>query len=404
MQDRDLYAQILGIAEPWIVAEVRLDQAGGEVVIRLAVKEGASLACPECGRNCPGYDRQPRRWRHLDTCQFRTILDADVPRCRCPEHGVKQVRTPWAEPGGRFTALFERLAIGWMQEVGRSAAARQLRLSWDEADTIYRRAVARGLKRRDAAAPAVLGVDEKSFQRHDYVTVLCDLATGAVLHVADGRGTEAMTACCRSLAEPAREAVEAIAMDMHEPYARAARSELPNATIVYDKFHVAKLAGEAVDQVRRREAKALAAHGDERLKRTRWAWLRNPVKESAEQRRAFDPLRRSHLKTARAWAIKETLMDFFRYARAAAAKKHLERWIGWAARSRLAPMQRLGRTIKSRMTTLLNWCRWPITNAAAEALNSKIQWVKYTARGFRSKDGFRTAIYFHCGKLNMYPH
>lgn len=403
MRDRELYAKILGLPEPWLVVDVELDLAGKSVVVRLGRSTGSTLACPECGQSCPGYDTQPRRWRHLDTCQFQTVLAADVPRCSCPEHGVKQVKVPWAEPGSRFTALLERLAIDWMQEAGRSATARQLGLSWSEADGIMQRAVDRGLARRPETLTPVLGVDEKSFQGREFVTVVCDLDGGTVLHVADGRGSDALKSCYEAMTEAQREAVEAVAMDMHQPYVLATQNALPEATIVFDKFHIAKLAGEAVDQVRRAEAKKLAAEGDERLKGTRYSWLRNPLEEDAQQRREFEPLRKSNLKTARAWAIKETLMDFFRYSQVKRASDFFRSWFGWASRSKLRPILRLAHTLKSRLGILLNYCKWPITNAASEALNSKIQWIKYTARGFRSREGFRRAIYFHCGALELYP-
>ena len=145
------------------------------------------------------------------------------------------------------------------------------------------RAVDRGLARRPATLTPVLGVDEKSFQGREFVTVVCDLDGGTVLHVADGRGSEALKSCYAAMTEPQREAVEAVAMDMHQPYVLATQNALPDATIVFDKFHIAKLAGEAVDQVRRAEAKKLAAEGDDRLKGTRYSWLRNPLDEDAER-------------------------------------------------------------------------------------------------------------------------
>lgn len=403
MRDRDLYAKILNLPEPWIVVDVELDLPGKSVTVHLGRREDAALHCPECNADCPGYDALPRRWRHLDTCQFQTLLAADVPRCACPEHGVKQVRVPWAEPGSRFSALFERLAIDWMQECGRSATARQLDLSWSEADGIMQRAVERGLARRPATTAPVLGVDEKSFQGREFVTVVCDLDGGTVLHVADGRGSAALLECYAAMTVEQRDAVQAVAMDMHQPYVAATQSALPEATIVFDKFHIAKLAGTAVDQVRRREAKQLATEGDDRLKGTRYRWLRNPLNENREQRRAFEPLRRSKLKTARGWAIKETLMGFFDYFQPTRAQRFFGKWYDWAIRSRLQPFQRLARTLRSRLPLLLNWCKWPITNAVSEALNSKIQWIKYTARGFRSREGYRRAIYFHCGGLELYP-
>jgi transposase len=403
MRDRDLYAKILGLPEPWIVSDVDLDMGSSRVIVRLGRRAGVGLECPECGRACPGYDTQPRRWRHLDTCQFETLLEADVPRCSCPEHGVRQVRVPWAEPGSHFTVLLERLAIDWMQEAGRSAAARRLGLSWSEANGIMQRAVDRGLARRPAEEAILLGVDEKSFQKREFVTVVCDLEKGTVLHVADGRGSDALRSCYQAMTPQQQTAVAAVAMDMHQPYVLATQSALPEATIVFDKFHIAKLAGAAVDQVRRGEAKTLAAEGDDRLKGTRYVWLRNPSAEDAEHRRTFAPLRDSNLRTARAWAIKETLLGFFDYRQPRAAERFLRRWYTWAIRSRLPPIKRLARTMHNRLHLLLNWCRWPITNAATEALNSKIQWIKYTARGFRSREGFRRAIYFHCGGLDLYP-
>jgi transposase len=310
---------------------------------------------------------------------------------------------PWAEPGSRFTALFECLAIDWMQEAGRSATARQLGITWSEADGIMQRAVNRGLARRAAVATPVLGVDEKSFQGREFVTVVCDLDDGRVLHIADGRGSDALSQCFSAMTPEQRDAVEAVAMDMHQPYVLATQRAVPDAAIVFDKFHIAQLAGEAVDQVRRQESKELAAEADDRLKGTRYWWLRNPLNESAEQKKAAKDIRSSKLKTARAWQIKETLMDFFNYFREADARKYFLDWYGWASRCRLKPIQRLAKTLKSRLNTLLNWCRWPITNAMTEGLNSKIQWIKYTARGFRSRDGFRRAIFFHCGKLDLYP-
>jgi transposase len=144
MRDAELYAKILGLPHPWFVENVDLDMTALKVLVQIGRRDDTSLACPERGQACPGYDRQPRRWRHLDTCQFETVLAADVPRCSCPEHGVKQVRVPWAGPCSRITALFERLAIDWMQEAGRSATARQLGLSRSEADGIMQRAVNRG--------------------------------------------------------------------------------------------------------------------------------------------------------------------------------------------------------------------------------------------------------------------
>ena len=118
MEDRDLYQAILGLREPWTepwkVERVELREAEQSVEVWVEEGSGTSFTCPECGERAPIYDRAERRWRHLDTCQFTTILCVRVPRVECAEHGVRTVRVPWAEPGSRFTLLFERLAISWL--------------------------------------------------------------------------------------------------------------------------------------------------------------------------------------------------------------------------------------------------------------------------------------------------
>ncbi len=152
MNDRKLYEQILGISQPWYVEEVTLHLDEGEIQIRVRGTAAAEM-CPECGKACPRYDSGERRWRHLDTCQYRTILMATVPRIDCDEHGVRQVRVPWAEERSRFTALFEALVIDWLQATESIAAvAKGLRLSWDEVSGIRGRAVARGMKSRTGHA------------------------------------------------------------------------------------------------------------------------------------------------------------------------------------------------------------------------------------------------------------
>lgn len=175
MHDRQLYAQILGLEQPWQVTDVELDTTGGEVRVEVQVDPQATLCCPECGRDCPRYDSRQRRWRHLDTCQYRTILIGDVPRIECAEHGVRQVRVPWAEPGSRFTALFESLVIDWLLQASRTAVAGRMRLTWHEVDGIMTRAVRRGLARRRKLQPTAIAVDETSFRKgHDYITVVSD--------------------------------------------------------------------------------------------------------------------------------------------------------------------------------------------------------------------------------------
>ena len=407
MQDRDLYATILGIRSPWRVREVELKLSEGEVHVHLEHEPGIEWPCPECGKPCALYDHQPqRRWRHLDTCQYKTILHAEPPRTKCGEHGVRAVKLPWAEPNSRFTALFECLAIEWMKVASQKAVGDQLRLSWEEVHAIQERAVRRGLARRKAETVQHIGVDEKSFTRgHRYFTLVNDLDRGRVLFVAEHRAEESLDGLWKQQSPDQLQAVTAVAMDMWDPYVNSTRRHLPQAEnkIVFDKFHIAKHLSEAVDRVRRREHKQLKAAGDDRLAGTRYDWLRHPARMEPEDRKQFAALRNSNLKTARAWALKEAMMAFFEYVYERPARKHFRWWHGWAVRSRLQPMIEKARMLARRFDNVVTYLKHRITNAASESINSKIQWVKYTARGFRSKSNFITAIYFHCGGLDLMP-
>jgi len=230
MRDVDLYARILGLSVPWKVTEVHLDRPAGQLVVKVALMADAVLACPHCGHASPGYDHRVRRWRHLDTCQYTTIVQAQVPRLSCPEHGVVTASVPWAEPDSGFTQLFEALVIDWLKEASIQAVARQLGLSWGAIDRIMQRAVSRGLARREAVSPQRLCVDETSFRkRHDYVTVVTDPQAGIVLHVAEDRRTESLAGFYAGLADDRRAGIEAVAMDMWPAYINATQAHVPGA-------------------------------------------------------------------------------------------------------------------------------------------------------------------------------
>lgn len=408
MESTELYQRILGLSGPWTVKDVDLDVAGRSVSIEV-VHDAESACCPECGGACPRYDSVRRSWRHLDTCQMQTILSAEIPRANCPEHGIHQVRVPWAEPGSRFTALFEWVVVGWLKVAPISAVAELMGLTWDQVDGIRHRAVARGLARRTLEAPKRVGVDETSSKRgREYFTVMTDIDRSIVLHVAEGRKGESLVECLNQLTKEQVAGIEVVAMDMSGAYLAALREALPDAeaTIAFDKFHVAQMLGEAVNIVRRGESKELASRQDHRLKKSRHLWLTNPdnyARWTPERRERFEALRSSSLRTARAWALKEAAMEMWLVDDEAERDAHWRWWHRWARLSRLEPMRKAAATLKAHLFGVHNAIRGRITNAISESMNSKIQWIKRKACGFRNLDRFRDAIYFHLGGLDMRP-
>ena len=320
---------------------------------------------------------------------------------------VKQLRVPWAEPGSQFTALFERLAIDLLRECSITGAVGLLRISWDEGWGIQGRAVKRGLARRGAEVVGRLGVDEKAMaKRHRYLTSVADLEQSRVLYLADDRKQASLDGFWPTLTAAQRDGITAIAMDMWEPYVQSTRAHLPDADrkIVFDKFHVVKHLHDAVDQVRRGEHRALKRTGDDRLTGSKYLWLMRPKDMTPDQQTAFRILQRQDLKVARAWLLKERFAAFWGYTYPGAAEKFAARWYWRATHSRLKPMAGVAKLIKRHLPNLLTYLAHRITNAGLEAVNSVIQGVKKTARGFRNPEHFKIAIYFRCGGLDLDPH
>ena len=406
MKDTILYAKILGIQDPWRVSDVELNLSIGEVIVHVELRSGTNSCCPQCNTKSPGYDSRTRRWRHLDTCQYKTILVASVPRVSCPEHGVVTVHVPWGEPGSGFTSMFESLVINWLKEASTSAVSRQMKLSWNAIDGIMQRAVKRGLARRNEHTVIDLGVDETAFKkRHDYVTIVSDQKTGHVLFVGKDRKKGTLGDWYRSLSNEQLEAIRSVSMDMWPAFINATLDCVPDAVdkVAFDKFHVAKYLGEAVDKVRRREHKALIAEGYDDLKGSKYDWLTKQENMDNAQRLRFRELRDSTLKTARAWAIKELAMSLWRFSSKTWAQKGWNSWLSWAARCRLTPMTKVAKTIKNHLWGILNAVILKVSNGPAEGINSRIKMIKVRSRGFRNKDRFANAIYFHLGGLELHP-
>lgn len=407
MRDVELYRHLLGLESPWEVSKVELSVAEQRVDVWAGHPRGVRFQCPECTRELAVYDHaEERAWRHLDGCQFLTYLHARPPRVDCPEHGVRQARLPWAEPMSRFTTLFERLAVDVLKECDVLGASRLLRTSWDETWQLMARAVRRGLAAKPATVPAHVGVDEKSAGRgQDYITVVSDPDRGTVEHIADERRQASLDSYFEKLTPEQREEIQAVAMDLWEPYANSVRAHLtePDSKIVFDRFHIMGCLGKAVDTVRKQENRALFAAGDKSLVGSKYLWLYSPENLPERHHERFAALRATDLKTARAWVIKENLRNFWEYRRRGWGERHFTSWYFWATHSRLEPVIDAARTLKRHEAGLLAYFSHRITNAAAEGLNSPIQAIRVSARGYRNRENFKTAIFFHCGGLQLNP-
>jgi len=397
------YHALLGLDQNWRVTSVDFQPANKSVDIDIEFC-GTTMSCPKCRATCSQADMAPKRtWRHLDTMQFVTLIHASAPRSKCIQCGVLTLQVPWADKHSRFTLMFERVAIEVIQACSSvSAASKLLGLDWDATHGIMKRAVQRGMSRRNTNTMEHIGIDEKSFGKgHDYVSVLTDLDQGRVLELVPGRTQESAEKLLKTLPESQRAKIKAVAMDMWKAFMSAVKTICPTAAIVHDKFHVSKYLGEAVDHVRRQESRTLNEQGDERLKGTRQLWLFAREKLSEKDRAYLYQLQQSDIKTGRAWSLKENFRHFWECLDEETALMTFRGWYDWATRSQLKPIIKVAKMLKRHLNGLMNYIEHRITNAVSEGFNSRIQSIKSAARGFRNFDNYRIRILFFCGKLDL---
>jgi len=311
-----------------------------------------------------------------------------------------------AEKNGNTTYEFEALVLDIQQECSITSTCRLLDVDWHTCFRIQQRAVERGFERKPDGIPERIGVDEKSFAKgHKYETLVYDIDKGVVEYVGDYRDQTALEQYYSRFTEQQRSRVQSVSMDMWDPYIAATRKYIPDAEkkIVFDRFHVMKHILKAVDDVRKKEHKALKAQGDSLLTNSRYLWLWSKENLPEWRKDEFENLRSKDLQVSRAWAIKENLRRLWDYRYSGSMQRFFRSWYFWATHSRLNPVIKAAKTIKRHIENIVTYARHPVTNALGESLNAKVEKVKRLACGFRNRDHYRMAIYFHCGGLDLYP-
>lgn len=378
----------------------RADFQGEPPALELHLEHGSEgrVICPECQQRCGRYDTVEKRWRHLNFFQYRCELVALVPRANCPEHGVKLTTVPWATPGSGFTLLFEAMV---MLLAGQMPVSEVARIT-GEADTrlwrLIQRLVEAAHARKDWSHVRAIALDETSTRRgRCYATVVLDMETRAVLFMAEGRNSQAVAQFAEQLrahgGQP--EQIAWVSMDMLHCYTKGVRENFPNAQIVFDRYHLMVMAGEAVDEIRRK----LQREGAD-LKGSLWALRGNEWNLKPEQQETRATLCQRYKALGRALALRDALQDVYEAPRPDGPPL-LKEWCGWAGRSRLAPFQKLARTIRQYWQGIVNFFNERITQGAIEAINGIIQLAKRRARGFRNFAYLRTIAYWNTGKLDI---
>ena len=395
MDSNQLFEMALNLGKDWSVTGCRFEGEPKKLMLNIEPKRGLQWKCPECGTHGPAHDLVEKRWRHLDFFQYECELAAKVPRCRCAAHGVRLVEVPWARPGSGFTLMFEALVMLLCQQMPVADVAELLNVQ----DTRLWRVVCAHVEKaqagRDWSKVEKILIDETSAKRgHRYVTNFVDAQSRELLLMVEGRKAEAVKEFVEALrahgGDPAQ--IKWVGLDMSGAYKSGVEKYLPQAEKSFDRFHIMQLAGNALDEVRRK------VQGEcSNLKGARWAILGNESNKSDEELELRRAIASAYPKLGRAMGLRELLQDVL----GERSEEGLRGWYSWACRCKLEPFQKLAQTIKRHWDGILGYFKSGITSAAIEAINGKIQLAKRMARGFRNFEFFRAVSYLKAARLSF---
>jgi transposase len=400
MRDTHLLQLALGIQSPWFVAASDFDLDKKRLDITLDFKSGSRFDCPECNASgCSVHDTVEKTWRHLDFFQHQAFLTARTPRITCAKCGVRLVTVPWARPGSGFTLLFEGFAMALAMHLPVAVAAGFLKITDQRLWRVVFHYVDAAVARMDLSGVRRVCIDETAAKRgQDYITLVADSDSRRVVFVADGRNADTVRQFADHIEAHGGDAshIKQVSIDMSPAFIAGVTENLTEAEITFDRFHVMKLIGDAVNDVRRSEVK-----GRPELKGTRYVWSKNASNLTPKQSLTLASLSSTNLKTARAWRMRLAFQDIYTQPSRAWGELFLDKWIGWAKRSRLEPMKAVAKTMEKHADGILAWFDSRISNGLIEGINSLVQAAKAKARGYRNNRTLKAVTYMVAGKLDL---
>lgn len=370
-----------------------------ELVVAVEPAKRSSY-CGSCGKRAPRYDRRARRWRHLDACGLMVQLEYAIWRVECRRCGVTTEWVPWAEGDTGFTRPFEDMVAHLAQRTDKTTVTRLMRIAWATVGRIVERVVARLGPEDWLADLKNIGIDELSYRRHhEYVTIVSDQDSGRVVWARAGKDAATAESFFDDLGEERTAQLETVTMDMSRAFKTAVTKRAPNARIVFDRFHVQRLAHDALDKVRREQWRAADSDDKTAIKGTRFALQKNPWNLVQEEHEKLAAVQRSNKGLYRAYLLKETLRDILDRQQPNVARQKLMDWIAWASRSRLPAFRKVARTIKEHLEGIVAYVATGFSNGRAEGLNGKVRTITRRAFGLHGASSLIALIFLCCSGI-----
>lgn len=401
MDELTILNKILNFGKGWEIKDVKINKISKEIDIYLDYVDKTCFYS-EQESECPIYDySKTRRIRHLDMFDYITFLNFKTPRAQLSNKKIRVIPLKFADERVSFTYGFEIKTILTLQlSLNKTKTAAYLNTSFEVIQHIMQRGVKRGLVRRNLDDVRVASLDEKSiFDGHNYITILSDPINQRVLDIIEGRTIESTEELIETtLTQNQQKNITDVTMDMWPAFISCVKETLPNADISHDNFHISKYLNKGVDTVRKEEAKK-----NEALKNTKYIFLKNNENWTENQKIKFEEINQTNLKTADAWRIKENFKGIYSYWNPKQCIHFFENWYINVLESDIKPMISVADTLLKHLRGVVNAAVTTLSNGIAENINGKIQIVKSIARGFKSVEGYRNALLFFNGNLDLLP-
>lgn len=405
LTQKDLFAKALMVERPWYVHEIQFDQQTGKLEIWIDFERGSTFYYEDKELEISGqfkaYDTVQKTWRHLNFFQYQCFLHAWIPRVDIGDGKVRHVQAPWEGHTAGFTLLFEALILE-LAKVMPVHQVSQIMKTYDKKVWDMIKAYTEKARwEEDFSEVSVVGVDETAARRgHDYVTLFVDLEEKRTIFVTDGRDQGVVEEFVEDLIEHngAAENVTQVSCDMSPAFIKGVEDNLPDAAIVFDRFHVTKVLNEAVDKVRKAEVGQNPI-----LKNSRYLFLKNRDHLTIYQREQLEQIQLSglNLKTMKALNIREAFQQIYQAPSPEIFDKLLRKWYFWATHSRIEPIIEAAYTIQRHWEGIVNWIDYKISNGILEGFNSIFQAAKNKARGYQRSETIKAIIYLLTGKLDF---
>lgn len=375
--------------------------------ITLRPQSNQLAICSGCGERRPGYDSlRQRSFEFVPLWGILVFFLYVRRRVDCPDCGVKVERLPWARGKCHLTTTYAWFLASWAKRLSWKEVAEVFHASWDSVVRSVKMAVTWGLEHRDLTGISAIGTDEICWrkQKEKFITLVYQLDAGKrrLLWIGKDRTAKTFRGFFEWFGQGKCSQLRFVCSDMWKPYLRVIAVMASSAVNVLDRFHVMRHMSKAIDEVRAKEAKELKAKGEEpRLTGSRWCLLKRPENLTDNQVDRLQELLKCNLKTVRAYLLKEDFQRFWEYHSPAWADKFLDAWCKRTMRSRLKPMKKVAKMLRSHRELLLNWFRAKgiIALGCVEGFNNKAKVTMKRSYGFRSYELLKIALYHTLGDL-----